>query len=275
MDPNAAVRRYYDRIESRLGYRYVLGGRKHFGYYPEGERLSFRRALLEMESRLGWGLGLPPRARVLDGGSGEGLVAVELARMFGLRVTGVDLIPRNLVRSRANAIEERLGDAVTFLRADYNALPFADEHFDGAYTMETLVHAANAYTVLREFHRVLKPGGRLMLFEYTMPPRASLTPKQSRALDEVIAGSAMTSLPRFVNGTMAEFVGECGFRDVVVNDATDRITPMLRTFARRALVPYGIATGLGLRHEFVNSTAAVQWYRYRDLWRYVIVSATK
>ena len=275
MDQSAAVKRYYNRIESRLGYRYVLGGSKHFGYYPEGERLNFRVALLEMEARLGLGLALPPGARVLDAGAGEGLVAIELARMFGLRVTGIDLISRNPPRARANATRERLGDSVHFVRGDFEVLPFPDEHFDGAYTMETLVHANNAYRVLREFHRILRPGGRIMLFEYTLPPRPSLTPKQARALDEVITGSAMASLPRFVNGSMAEFVRECGFRDVAVADATDRIMPMLRTFARRARVPYGIATCLGLRHEFVNATAAVHWYRYRDIWRYVIVSATK
>jgi len=275
MDQVAAVKRYYDRVESRLGYRLVLGGRKHFGYYPEGERLNFHLALLEMESRLGVGLGLPPGAHVLDGGSGEGLVAIELARVFGLRVTGVDLISRNLVRSRDNAAEAARSEDVDFVRADYGMLPFPDAHFDGAYTMETLVHAANASTVLREFHRVLKPGGRLMLFEYTIPSRSALTAKQSRALDEVIVGSAMASLPRFVNGTMAEFVGECGFHEVVVHDATDRIMPMLHKFARRAYVPYWIATGLRIRHDFVNATAAVHWYRYRDIWRYVIVSATK
>ena len=55
MDQVAAVKRYYDRLESRLGYRYMLGGRKHFGYYPEGERLNFRLALLTMEARLGRG----------------------------------------------------------------------------------------------------------------------------------------------------------------------------------------------------------------------------
>jgi ubiquinone/menaquinone biosynthesis C-methylase UbiE len=275
MDQVTAVKRYYDNLESRLGYRYVLGGRKHFGYYPEGERLNFHLALLEMESRLGVGLGLPPGAHVLDGGSGEGLVAIELARVFGLRVTGIDLISRNLVRSRDNARKAARSDDVDFVRADYGMLPFAGAHFDGAYTMETLVHAANAYTVLREFHRVLKPGGRLMLFEYTIPSRSALTPKQSRAIDEVIAGSAMASLPRFVNGTMAEFVGECGFHDVVVHDATDRIMPMLHKFARRAYLPYWIATALRIRHELVNVTAAVHWYRYRDIWRYVIVSATK
>jgi len=275
MDQTAAVKRYYDLPESRLGYRLVLGGRKHFGYYPEDVRLDFRRALLEMEARLGLGLALPPGSRVLDAGSGEGLVALELARMFGLRVTGVDLIRRNLLRSSRNAVKERLERSVEFVGADYHTLPFADARFDGAYTMETLVHAANAHTALREFHRVLRPGGRLMLFEYTIPSRSDLTPKQSRALDEVIAGSAMASLPRFMNGKMAEFVGECGFHDVIVDDATDRIMPMLRKFARRAYVPYWIATGLNMRHEFVNATAAVHWYRYRDIWRYVIVSATK
>jgi len=274
-DQVAAVKRYYARLESRLGYRYLLGGRKHFGYYPEGERLDFRRALLTMEARLGLGLGLPPGAHVLDGGSGEGLVAIELARTFGLRVTGVDLITRNLARSRANASKAGRSETVDFLRADYGMLPFADAHFDGAYTMETLVHAADASTVLRELHRVLRPGGRLMLFEYTIPSRSALTEDQARDIDEVIAGSAMASLPGFVNGTMTEFVGECGFRDVVVEDATDRIMPMLAAFARRARVPYWMATRLHLRHRFVNATAAVHWYRHRDIWRYVIVSATK
>jgi hypothetical protein len=114
-----------------------------------------------------------------------------------------------------------------------------------------------------------------MLFEYTIPSRSDLTPEQARDIDEVITGSAMAGLAQFVNGTMADFVGECGFRDVIVHDATDRIMPMLHTFARRASVPYRIASWLHLRHKFVNATAAVHWYRHRDIWRYVIVSATK
>jgi ubiquinone/menaquinone biosynthesis C-methylase UbiE len=179
------------------------------------------------------------------------------------------------VCARDNATVAGWSGAVDFVRADYSALPFPEAHFDGAYTMETLVHAADASTVLREFHRVLKPGGRLMLFEYTIPARSALTPKASREIDEVIEGSAMASLPQFVTGSMEDLVGECGFHDVVVEDATDRIMPMLHTFARCAAVPYWIATGLRLRSRFVNTTAAVHWYRHRAIWRYVIVSATK
>jgi cyclopropane fatty-acyl-phospholipid synthase-like methyltransferase len=66
---------YYRSPESRLAYRLLLGGTKHFGYYPEGGgRLSMTAAMRRMEDKLGQTLALPPGARVLDAGCGEGAV---------------------------------------------------------------------------------------------------------------------------------------------------------------------------------------------------------
>ncbi len=62
---------YYRKPESRLVYRLVLGGTKHFGY-PEGpRRLSMATAMRLMLDRLGATLALPPGSRVLDAGCGE------------------------------------------------------------------------------------------------------------------------------------------------------------------------------------------------------------
>jgi cyclopropane fatty-acyl-phospholipid synthase-like methyltransferase len=99
---------YYRSPESRLAYRLLLGGTKHFGYYPEGGgRLSMTTAMRRMEDKLGQTLALPPGARVLDAGCGEGDVAVRLGTRFGLEVDGVDLLEANLRRARAKAA--RLG----------------------------------------------------------------------------------------------------------------------------------------------------------------------
>ena len=179
---------YYRSPESRLAYRLLLGGTKHFGYYPEGAgRLSMTAAMRRMEDRLGQTLALPPGARVLDAGCGEGDVAIRLGTRFGLEVDGVDLLEANLRRARAKAARLGLAGSLRFHRLDYGELAFPDERYDGAYTMETLVHAPDPAAVLAELHRVLRPGGRLALFEYSMAPRQQLSERQRWVFDTIIA----------------------------------------------------------------------------------------
>jgi sterol 24-C-methyltransferase len=73
VDPQQQVIAYYRRLESRLGYTLLLGGTKHFCWYPPGsERLSMRTAMTLMEDRLGRALDLPRDALVLDAGCGRG-----------------------------------------------------------------------------------------------------------------------------------------------------------------------------------------------------------
>lgn len=168
---------YYRTPESRLAYRLLLGGTKHFGYYPEGAcRLSMAAAMRRMEDKLGEALALPPGSRVLDAGCGEGDVAIRLRTRFGLEVDGVDLLQPNLRRARAKVARLGLAGSLRFHRLNYGDLPFGDRSFDGAYTMETLVHAFDHRQALRELGRVLKPGGALALFEYSVPPRSQMTP---------------------------------------------------------------------------------------------------
>ena len=162
---------YYRTAESRLAYRLLLGGTKHFGYYPEGSSgLSMAAAMRLMEDKLGETLDLPPASRVLDAGCGEGDVAIRLVTRFDLEVDGVDLLEPNLRRARRKAARLGLTDSLRFHRLDYGDLPFPDQSFHGAYTMETLVHAFDHRQALRELGRVLKPGGTLALFEYSVPP---------------------------------------------------------------------------------------------------------
>ena len=84
VDPQQQVIAYYRRLESRLGYTLLLGGTKHFGWYPPGsERLPMRAALTLMEDRLGRALDLPRAALVLDAGCGRGAVERSEERRVG------------------------------------------------------------------------------------------------------------------------------------------------------------------------------------------------
>lgn len=63
------VWRYYDRTESRTGYKVLLGGTKHFGWYEEGEsKWRFNDSMRRMEDELATRLDLEQDAVVLDAG---------------------------------------------------------------------------------------------------------------------------------------------------------------------------------------------------------------
>lgn len=91
---------------------------------------------------------LPPGKRVLEVGAGTGWQARELERR-GWRVTAIDL-PSSQYR-----------DAQVFpvLRYDGTNLPFADGSFDCIFSSNVLEHVRDLGSLLREFRRVLAPGG--------------------------------------------------------------------------------------------------------------------
>lgn len=95
--------------------------------------------------------------RVLDIGCGTGAVAVHLARRHGCAVVGVDLSSEMLAVARA-----KQGGSVRFEQARAEELPFANGSFDRAI-MVSVVHHLDAPKAFAEVHRVLAPGGRLVI----------------------------------------------------------------------------------------------------------------
>jgi sterol 24-C-methyltransferase len=268
---------YYDRLGSRLGYRWLLRGRRHYGYYPFDRRLSTAAAQRLMEREVGHALGLTAGSLVLDAGCGEGCVGMQVARDFGYRVRGVDLHAPSIARARRSASGQRSVD-VRFTRGDYSHLPFSRATFDGVYTMETLVHAPDYHAALAELHRVLIPGGRIALFEYSIDPANVRTRAQDRLWRLIAQGSAMHSLMSFEHGRFPQILADAGFADVAVRDVTQATMPMLQRLHRLAWLPYQAVRRLGREGQYVNITAAAGVYddiRDTRAWRYNIVTATK
>jgi sterol 24-C-methyltransferase len=275
-DQERRVRSYFLKPESRIFYRLFLRGTKHFGYYPPGSRrLSMVSAMRMMEDKLGTTLQLPPSSWVLDAGCGEGDVAIRMATKFGLQVEGVDLLEFSLDKARKKARKLGLEDSLGFHRRDYADLSFPDQTFDGAYTMETLVHAFDHERALQELFRVLKPGGKLVLFEYSIAPRHQLSPAQQASFDFSVEGGAMPSLPSFIHGAFPEILERAGFIAISVQDITEQMIPMLKRFAQLGYIPCQVGRLLRLQGELVNCTCAVQVYRHRSVWRYNIVTAER
>lgn len=278
-DPNLRrVLRYYDRTESRIGYQYLLHGTKHFGWYEPGQSMwRFTTAMRRMEDELGRRLGLPADAEVLDAGCGMGDVARTMVTKYKLKVTGIDILDFNIEEARKRSAQQGLGRRSAFQLGDYHKLDFPDESFHGVYTMETLVHASDPARVLSEFLRVLKPGGRLVMFEYSLAPQAQLSPEASEALRRVGVLGAMPTWLTMNHGALAKLIGQEGFTGVTEENVTERMLPMLHAFYLLGLFPYFVGRLINSVPKVVNAMSGVEMYRHRhnDAWRYNIYGAYK
>jgi sterol 24-C-methyltransferase len=275
-DNTGAVIHYFKMMESRLGYDLLLGGTKHFGLYCPGDSAwNWQAALRRMEDKLGKELALPEESRVLDAGCGVGDVASYLAQHYGLYVCGIDILDFNITAANRRAIRRGVPDRVDFRRMSYADLDFQDETFDGCYTMETLVHAADAEVVVQEFYRVLKPGARLVLFEYSREAEQHMPPRAAAVFRRVSEVAAMPSYQRFEHGVLEQLMEQAGFAAINVEDITAGMLPMLKCFAMIAKVPYEIAKALRREEEVINAMSAVEFWRYRQYLRYNVYTASK
>lgn len=145
INKNKSLQDYYASLESRIGYRLVLGGTRHFGFYSHDTYWPFpiNAALRAMEDHLIATLSLEKGSKILDAGCGVGHVAIHLANQ-GYNVHGIDVVDHHFVKARRNIKSQGLERNVTITKGDYHHLnAFADSSFDGAYTMETFVHATD------------------------------------------------------------------------------------------------------------------------------------
>jgi SAM-dependent methyltransferase len=109
-------------------------------------------------------LALRPGERVLEIGSGNGIMAGEMAPAVGIagHVTGVDISPAMVVMARAHCAP--LAN-VSFVEADAAALPFPDGSFDVVTITQCLCLVKELEAAICEVSRVLRPGGRAVILE--------------------------------------------------------------------------------------------------------------
>jgi len=107
-----------------------------------------------------------PAGALVDLGCGPGYLTFEIARAFPrLVVTGVDISPEMVSAATRHAAELGLGQRVTFRQGDVRRLPLKDGSFDFAVSSLSVHHWADPILALGEIHRILEPGGWLLLFD--------------------------------------------------------------------------------------------------------------
>lgn len=143
-------------------------------------------------------LQLPAGSQGLDAGCGIGMQAMLLAEAVGEagHVTGLDLSPQLLSYAQKYVVEAGLAAQISFQEGDVNGLPFADNFFDWAWSMDCVGYLPqDPGPLIRELKRVVKPGGRVAILAWSSE---QLLPGHPQ-LEARLKGTSMGIAP-FVKG---------------------------------------------------------------------------
>ncbi len=112
--------------------------------------------------------------RVLDLASGTGDLAARFSAMVGAqgKVVASDINPNMLKVGRERLTDRGIVGNIEYVQADAEALPFPDNYFNFASISFGLRNVTHKEAALASLYRVLKPGGRLMVLEFSKPLEA-------------------------------------------------------------------------------------------------------
>ena len=193
--------------------------------------------------------------RVLDIGSGPGLLAYELAAAVGPdgRVCGIDISEDMLAMARKRCAAQPWTE---FQRADATQLPFPDDSFDAAASTQVYEYVAEIPTALVELYRVMRPGGRVVILDSDYGSLVIHTENEARMARVLAAWNE-----HFVHGglprTLSRHLRDAGFR-VVQRDVIPMFNPEYRdnTYGKGLL---GIMASFAVGRQGISQEEANSW----------------
>ena len=106
---------------------------------------------------------------ILDVATGTGDLAIEMLKATPDKITGIDISNGMLEIGRKKIKEKGLEDKISLQQADSENLPFEDNDFDAVCVSFGARNFENLENGLSEMYRVLKPGGKLYILEFSQP----------------------------------------------------------------------------------------------------------
>ena len=171
-------------------------------------------------------LSVTPGERILDVGCGPGFYVAELLEQVGSdgSVVGIDSSAPMLALAAHRSADH---DNVAFHEADAIALPVEDAGFDAVLSVQVLEYVRDVPIALAEMYRVLRAGGRLVVWDVdwaTVSLNTTDVPRTERVLRSWDGHLAHTSLPK----TLTASLRAAGFDDVKLEGhafATNKLDP--------------------------------------------------
>jgi len=224
------TRDYYDH---EAGIYRLLWGRFSTWGTPRADEHDLEAAQLRHYERLAAAAHVSGGGRVLDIGSGDGDMLLELSRRFReTSFVGVDLSPvrvRNAQRRLARE-EPSLQSRVRFVEGSAQALPFDDGEFDVIVSSAVFYHVPDIRKALSEAYRVLRPGGT-MAFDDLVKPQPTISDEGRTFVYERLGFDTPFSVDAYEKELEA-----LGFEGIQARNCTDDMSWTYLHLAKRAEV---------------------------------------
>lgn len=107
--------------------------------------------------------------QMLDVATGTGDFAIEALKLNPVKITGIDISAGMLEMGQKKIVSRGLSDKIELLLGDSENLPFADHFFDAVTVAFGVRNFENLEKGLKEINRVLKPGGMIVVLEFSKP----------------------------------------------------------------------------------------------------------
>lgn len=168
-----------------------------------------------------------PSIRVLEVGGGQLINTKYLAKKFPQnQFTALDLPNRGFLK-------KRVPKNVTLVEGDYNDLSiFPENSFDIVFGVETICYAEDKKHVYGEIYKVLKPGGKLVIFDgYNMKSPDEMSDLEKRVAFLVWTTTRVNSRDMCI-GEISKYLEDLHYKDVEVTDLSKEVRPTLRRLDR-------------------------------------------
>lgn len=176
-------------------------------FYASGDIVRRRNTVLDA-------LGAAPGERIIDVGCGPGFYVTEIADSVGAagRVTGVDRSVHMIA-----AAGRRIGDRrhVTLIEGEATSLPVEDGSHDAAISVQVFEYMEDVGAALSEMYRILRPGGRLVLWDVDWST-VSWHSEDPERMGRVLAAWDDHLVDPVLPRTLARSMERAGFVDVAV-----------------------------------------------------------
>ncbi len=142
-------------------------------------------------------LRIPPRGMVLDLATGTGDVALEIAGRTpdSVLVIGEDFTQGMLLKGREKIAASPYAGRIELVNAPCEAIPHPDQTFDGITIAFGIRNVVDRPAALKEMYRVLKPGGRAVILEFSTP---------SNPLFKIIYNTYFHRILPFIGGLLSK-----------------------------------------------------------------------
>ncbi|WGE90042.1 class I SAM-dependent methyltransferase [Actinobacillus arthritidis] len=151
-----------------------------------------------------------PHKKVLEVACNMCTTAIQIAKQYGCHITGIDLDESALEKAKANIKENELEHLIQVQRANATKLPFEDNSFDIVINeaMLTMLPIEAKEKAIREYFRVLKPGGFLLTHD------VMLQTEESEDILSALREAINISVTPLTKEGWKHTFQQCGFRNV-------------------------------------------------------------